>query len=93
MQILCHLKAYRVYKFKETASKTFWLQKLLEIVCDLKNYLEISGKGFIFRKVIFLQFPALLEKKLNRGSFSMVLPLLKEQKISRLQITDWLQIY
>ena len=78
---------------KQTASKTFWLQKPLEIVCDLENYLEISWKEFIFSKIIFLQFPALLEKKLHPRLFSMVLTLLKEQKISKLQITDWLQIY
>ena len=50
-------------------------------------------KEFIFSKIIFLLFPTLLENKLHHRLFSMVLPTLKEKKISKLEITDWLQIY
>ena len=65
----------------------------LEIVCDLTDCLEISGKEFIFSKIVFLQLPVLLKNGLHHRSFSMVLPTLKEQKMSKLKITDWLQIY
>ena len=92
MQIYVILKLTGYISSKQTTSKTFQLQKLLEIVWDLKNYLEISGKEFIFCKIIFPQFPALPQKKPHRRSSSIVLLLLKEQKISKLQITDWLQI-